>query len=266
MSFLHCGAELLALLAMQALGVGLFRALRSMQANARPALRASSLPSPAATPLPMAIIAAAATAIVFIEIICAAPCFIFVLTSVDRLCVPRPHLGRPGYETSQGPNWLALWLSSSRATGRTYSSVRRCWRRLAVAALKCRTVPGGAFICCGIANLYLPACQLHRKRLSKNHRGRVLRAASPANLRRRPWKPTPARPASAKRPSPDFAPIDSFGEPAAGARFPTLPALRQSGPRPPMGGESLTESLTALLTKPAGALRPRQRTARRASR
>ena len=32
--------------------------------------------------------------------------------------------------------------------------------------------------------------------------------------------------------------------------LPTLPALRQSGPRPPMGGESLTDSLTALLTKP----------------
>ena len=31
---------------------------------------------------------------------------------------------------------------------------------------------------------------------------------------------------------------------------PTLPALRQSGPRPPMGNESLTATLTALLTKP----------------
>ncbi|WP_210269838.1 excinuclease ABC subunit UvrB [Hyphomicrobium methylovorum] len=30
----------------------------------------------------------------------------------------------------------------------------------------------------------------------------------------------------------------------------SLPALRQSGPRPPMGGESLTDSLNALLTRP----------------
>ena len=32
--------------------------------------------------------------------------------------------------------------------------------------------------------------------------------------------------------------------------LPILPALRQSGPRPPMSGESLTATLTALLTKP----------------
>ncbi len=32
---------------------------------------------------------------------------------------------------------------------------------------------------------------------------------------------------------------------------PTLPALRQQGPRPPIGGESLTDALNALLAKPA---------------
>lgn len=45
-----------------------------------------------------------------------------------------------------------------------------------------------------------------------------------------------------------------FGELPATAysidTLPTLPALRQAGPRPPMGTESLTESLTALLTRP----------------
>ena len=32
--------------------------------------------------------------------------------------------------------------------------------------------------------------------------------------------------------------------------MPKLPALRGGAPRAPMGGESLTDSLTALLTKP----------------
>ncbi|MGL4397482.1 MAG: excinuclease ABC subunit UvrB [Hyphomicrobium sp.] len=32
--------------------------------------------------------------------------------------------------------------------------------------------------------------------------------------------------------------------------LPTLPALRQSGPRPPMGGESMSDTLNALLAKP----------------
>ncbi len=46
-----------------------------------------------------------------------------------------------------------------------------------------------------------------------------------------------------------FAPADFSGHKSANG-LPSLPALRQSGPRPPMGSESLTDSLTALLTKP----------------
>jgi excinuclease ABC subunit B len=46
-----------------------------------------------------------------------------------------------------------------------------------------------------------------------------------------------------------FAPADFSGK-TTSSGLPSLPALRQSGPRPPMGGESLTDSLTALLTKP----------------
>ncbi|MBS0250068.1 MAG: excinuclease ABC subunit UvrB [Proteobacteria bacterium] len=46
-----------------------------------------------------------------------------------------------------------------------------------------------------------------------------------------------------------FAPADLSGHKSANG-LPSLPALRQSGPRPPMGSETLTDSLTALLTKP----------------
>ncbi|HET6390099.1 excinuclease ABC subunit UvrB [Hyphomicrobium sp.] len=46
-----------------------------------------------------------------------------------------------------------------------------------------------------------------------------------------------------------FAPADFSGKRGA-TGLPSLPALRQSGPRPPMGSETLTDSLTALLTKP----------------
>ncbi|PPD28018.1 MAG: excinuclease ABC subunit B [Hyphomicrobium sp.] len=45
-------------------------------------------------------------------------------------------------------------------------------------------------------------------------------------------------------------PLGAFAPGANVAGLSTLPALRQSGPRPPMGEESLTDSLTALLTKP----------------
>ncbi|MBN9290376.1 MAG: excinuclease ABC subunit UvrB, partial [Hyphomicrobium denitrificans] len=46
-----------------------------------------------------------------------------------------------------------------------------------------------------------------------------------------------------------FAPADFSGK-TTSSGLPSLPALRASGPRPPMGGESLTDSLTALLTRP----------------
>ncbi len=45
-----------------------------------------------------------------------------------------------------------------------------------------------------------------------------------------------------------FAPVDFSPKTKDG--LPSLPALRGGAPRPPMGGESLTDSLTALLTKP----------------
>ncbi|MGQ0456917.1 MAG: excinuclease ABC subunit UvrB [Hyphomicrobium sp.] len=47
------------------------------------------------------------------------------------------------------------------------------------------------------------------------------------------------------------APSDSASRSRPEGALPSLPALRGGAPRPPMGGESLTDSLTALLTKPA---------------
>jgi len=74
-------------------------------------------------------------------------------------------------------------------------------------------------------------------------------------------RPRPSRGKSGKPAPPPVetgARTPGFGEASQNAYtvngplggLPTLPALRQSGPRPPMGGESLTENLTALLTKP----------------
>ena len=54
---------------------------------------------------------------------------------------------------------------------------------------------------------------------------------------------TPQTRAFAEAPQPAF---DS-GEPPR----PTLPALRQQGPRPPMAGETISRYLDALLAKPA---------------
>ena len=86
----------------------------------------------------------------------------------------------------------------------------------------------------------------------------------------RPKKPRPSRRGSGKPAAPPVetaagtpgfgeapqeaftasGPLGAFAPGTNVAALSTLPALRQSGPRPPMGGESLTDSLTALLTKP----------------
>ncbi|MBR2537380.1 MAG: excinuclease ABC subunit UvrB [Hyphomicrobium sp.] len=48
-----------------------------------------------------------------------------------------------------------------------------------------------------------------------------------------------------------YAPGDSPSSSRPPGALPTLPALRGGAPRPPMGGESLSDTLNALLTKPA---------------
>ncbi|MDX2202743.1 MAG: excinuclease ABC subunit UvrB, partial [Hyphomicrobiaceae bacterium] len=57
-------------------------------------------------------------------------------------------------------------------------------------------------------------------------------------------------PGFGEAPQSAFTASGPLGAVAAPA-FSTLPALRSSGPRPPMGGESLSDSLNALLAKPA---------------
>ena len=102
------------------------------------------------------------------------------------------------------------------------------------------------------------ACHPLKSRRQTKSRGRDRRAASRASRRRRPSKPTPEHPVSAKAAGSLFR----VGEARRSRRATLLRrAVRRAGfrpcrrcasraPRPPMGGESLTDSLTALLTKP----------------
>ncbi|MBX9926128.1 MAG: excinuclease ABC subunit UvrB [Hyphomicrobiaceae bacterium] len=74
-----------------------------------------------------------------------------------------------------------------------------------------------------------------------------------------PLKPAKVRPSRGRSGKPAAPPVETaagtpgFGESLQSGYTPgpsTLPALRQSGPRPPMGGESITANLEALLTRP----------------
>ncbi|MEZ5843617.1 MAG: excinuclease ABC subunit UvrB [Hyphomicrobiaceae bacterium] len=80
------------------------------------------------------------------------------------------------------------------------------------------------------------------------------KTARPRPSRGRSGKPTPP-PAETAAGTPGFSDAGQARFTAAGpliepAALPSLPALRQSGPRPPRGGESTTATLDALLARP----------------
>ncbi len=99
--------------------------------------------------------------------------------------------------------------------------------------------------------------------MAKKHQTNTAQAAKPRPPRARSGKPTPP-PAETAAGTPGFSdssqaiftasgPLTerpAIVENALGVARPSLPALRQSGPRPPRGDESLTATLDALLAKP----------------